>query len=134
MRAHILVESALTIKLLLMLMPDGDNNNVQEDGINKLSEEDLEEIKTTCSQLTDLREATFDNNVFDKLETYKERLITHLSVKSRTANLWLQYMQYVKVLRQHILAARTGDWNLSLVSLQKMLNLFAATGHLNYAK
>ena len=29
---------------------------------------------------------------------------------------------------------RTGDWNLHLVSVSKMLNLFAATGHINYAK
>ena len=30
--------------------------------------------------------------------------------------------------------ARSGDRNLNLISLQRMLNLFAATGHINYAK
>ena len=37
-------------------------------------------------------------------------------------------------MRQYIRAARTGDWNLSLITLQKMINLFAASGHINYAK
>jgi hypothetical protein len=33
-----------------------------------------------------------------------------------------------------IRAERLGDWNLHLISLQRMLNIFAATGHNNYAK
>ena len=33
-----------------------------------------------------------------------------------------------------IQVARTGNWDLHLGSISKMPNLFAATGHLNYAK
>ena len=72
--------------------------------------------------------------VVKKLDTYLEKLKEHLSTKSRTSKLWIQYMEYVGIMRQFIRAARSGDWNLNLISLQRMLNLFAATGHINYAK
>ena len=63
-----------------------------------------------------------------------EHLKQFLCEKSRTAKLWIQYLEYVDVVKQYIRAARNCDWNLYLVSLQKMLNLFAASGHINYAK
>ena len=39
-----------------------------------------------------------------------------------------------QTLKLFIRAERTGDWNLHLISVGKMINLFAATGHINYAK
>ena len=48
--------------------------------------------------------------------------------------LWLQYLEYVDTLKLFIQAERTGNWNLHLIAVEKMLNLFAATGHINYAK
>ena len=60
--------------------------------------------------------------------------LLHLSLTSQTAELWLLYMDYVKTLRRHIRAARTSDWNLNLTTLKDMVNIFAATGHINYAK
>ena len=52
----------------------------------------------------------------------------------RTANYWYQYVQYVLRAKTFIRAERTGDWHLHLSSIEKMLNLFAATGHIHYAK
>jgi hypothetical protein len=46
----------------------------------------------------------------------------------------LQYIDYVQILQDFIRAERLSDWNLHLTSLAQMLNLFAATGHRNYAK
>ena len=57
-----------------------------------------------------------------------------LAGKSRTAKLWLQYIEYVEILKLFIHGERTGNWNMHLVAVGKMLNLFAATGHINYAK
>ena len=37
-------------------------------------------------------------------------------------------------MRQLIRAAREGNWHLYLFTIEKMLNLFAGTGHINYAK
>ena len=43
-------------------------------------------------------------------------------------------MDYVETVKTLTRAERTGDWNLHLTSVYRMLNLFAATGHNNYAK
>ena len=63
-----------------------------------------------------------------------ENLKRELSVKSRTAKLWIQYVDYISIIKMFIRAERTGNWNMHLNAAQKMLNLFAATGHTNYAK
>ena len=57
-----------------------------------------------------------------------------LTEKSPTAKLWLQYIEYIETLKLFIRAERTRDWNLHLVSVSRMINLFAATGHINFAK
>jgi hypothetical protein len=57
-----------------------------------------------------------------------------LAAESRTARLWIQYLDYIQILKDFIRADRTCDWPLHLASLRKMLNLFAATGHRHYAK
>lgn len=54
--------------------------------------------------------------------------------KYPTARLWLQYMDFVALLRQFIQAERTGNWELHLQSLREMLPIFAAAGHNLYAK
>ena len=61
---------------------------------------------------------------------YKELLAEN----SRTAKLWLQYIEYVETLKLFIRAERTGNWTLHLVAVGRMMNLFAATGHIHYAK
>jgi hypothetical protein len=43
-------------------------------------------------------------------------------------------MDYVDIMCQFICASHSGDWNLYLITLNKMLNLFAGTGHIYYAK
>ena len=57
-----------------------------------------------------------------------------LGESSRTTKLWLQYLYYIDVVRLFIRTERIGDWDLYLISLKKAINLFAATGHINYAK
>ena len=47
---------------------------------------------------------------------------------------WYQYIQYIQVTKNFIRSERTSDWLLHLSSVEKMLNLFAATGHIHYAK
>jgi len=59
---------------------------------------------------------------------------TKADEQSRSAKLWINYMQHVQTLRDFIRADWTSDWMLHLASLKKMLPLFAAAGHRNYAK
>ena len=69
-----------------------------------------------------------------KLEKLLHRYKELLAKKSPIARLWLQYLEYVDTLKMFIRAERIGDWNLHLIAIGKMLSLFAATGHINYAK
>ena len=48
--------------------------------------------------------------------------------------LWLQYMSMVELLLQFLKAERTGDFDLHLSSLRKMLPHLAAAGHSHYTK
>ena len=68
------------------------------------------------------------------LKTILDETKKSLWDKSRTARLWLQYIDYVEICMNFIRASRTGNWNLQLYSIRKMINLYAATGHINYAK
>ncbi|XP_065915240.1 uncharacterized protein [Dysidea avara] len=65
----------------------------------------------------------------DSLQNKKEILKT-----SRTAKLWLQYMDMIDVLRKHIRAERIGNWDLHLQAVAEMLPYMAAAGHNNYTK
>ena len=54
--------------------------------------------------------------------------------KHRTAQLWLQYMKMIDILRRFIKAERIGNWNLHLQAVQEMLPYSTASGHNLYAK
>ena len=69
-----------------------------------------------------------------KLNTWMETKHDELSKSSRTAALWLNYIKYICIVQEFIRAERTNDWNLHILATKSMLNLFAATGHNNYAK
>ena len=64
------------------------------------------------------------------VENYKEYLIK----SSRTAKLWLLYIYYVGVVKMFVQAERSDYWKLHIVAISTIFNLFAATGHINYAK
>ena len=72
--------------------------------------------------------------VIKKLDICMRILKTHISSESRIAKLWMQYIEYVSIVRQFAQVARSGDWNLNLIFQQRILNLSAATGHINYVK
>ena len=43
-------------------------------------------------------------------------------------------MDYINVAKEFVYAERTSNWDIHLNVSSKMLNLFAATGHINYTK
>ena len=43
-------------------------------------------------------------------------------------------MEYISILKQYVLAERISNWYLYIQSMKSMLNLFAASGHIHYAK
>ena len=64
-----------------------------------------------------------------KISILKEILIDSL----RTAKLRLQYMNYLSTIKEFVRAEESGNWQGHL-AMGKILNLFAATGLINYVK
>ena len=97
-------------------------------------------ILTEASQLFDTllnRQETMENVVnHDALKAVeKEFELQKMRFKEiRTSNLWLSFCEMVAVLKRFLLAERTGDWELHLLSVQEMLPYLAAAGHNLYIK
>ena len=116
---------------------NSDTDTVSITSEETLTEENVKELEKLYDELGD---KNLDSTKIDDvpslrklrriLETHKEEI----AKQSRTAKLWVQYMDYVDVIRMFIRAERTGDWDKHLVATEKMLNLYAATGHYHYAK
>ncbi|XP_031573294.1 zinc finger protein 177-like [Actinia tenebrosa] len=103
---------------------EGGNNQVKE--AHKLYEDLIKEKifnddVCAASVLTKIKES-----VKQKANEIRER--------SRTAALWLQYMEMVDILRTFIKAERTANWELHLHAVSQMLPYLAASGHNHYLK
>ena len=57
-----------------------------------------------------------------------------LSNCSRTSTLWIQCLYHIVLVKHFIYAERTADWNLHLVIVKCILDLFVAAGRASYAK
>ena len=104
-RGHLLVKSALYTKLLGMVFSD---KTITE--YSTLSSEDFKIIQD--GTISD--NSIVETEVMKKFNDCMQELRNYLSENSRTAKLWIQFMDYVDLMRQTICAARSGDWNLSL--------------------
>ena len=71
--------------------------------------------------------------ILDKISRVLQTLTESLT-NDRTAKLWLQYMDMVKILRKFIKAEHMGNWSLHLEAVVDMLPYLAASGHSLYAK
>ena len=78
----------------------------------------------------ELNSSALSNEISENID----RLKAELREQSRTSELWLLYMHHVYIVKAFIFAKRTSNWELHLEALSETLNLFAATGHINYAK
>ena len=122
LRGHFLVESALMGLLFEKMV---------EDGFDTASLEKMyQHLVQGEASLTDVNH----NNCIIAISKIMENFKAELSSKSRTAKLWIQYLEYINIIKVFIRAERTGNWHAHLEAMRLMLNLFAATGHVNYAK
>jgi len=104
-----------------------------------LSEEEVANVMSLCDNvykdkfsITDV--SSVSSQDLKKLDEYICHLKSDLSVKSRTARLWLQYMKYIDIVKLFLIAELTSNWFLHLAAVDDMLNLIAVTGQNNYAK
>lgn len=51
-----------------------------------------------------------------------------------TSKLWMQYWEMISIVKDFIRAERSGNWNLHLKCVERMLPYFHASGHFLYAK
>ena len=124
LRGHFLLQSALRLQIIKQL--------TQEEII---SQEDLQVIKTSYQNfIKNQLEHTINFELMERLSCDMEQKMGSLSACSRTAKLWVQYIHCIDTVKSFIAAERTGNWQNHLGATAQMLNLFAATGHLNYAK
>lgn len=72
--------------------------------------------------------------VVTQLSQIIDDLLQAESISSRTGKLFVQYLKMVRVLLLFILAERTGDWDLHLYCIAKMIPVLHAGGHTAYAK
>ena len=128
LRCHV-IETSLQLILFNKIIADEKNS----------TDNSLVEIKELYSDMSESTVEHFDGDslqseylqhVFFAIEEYKN----FISNCSRTSKLWIQYLYHVSLVKDFTYAERTGDWNLHLVTVKRMLNLFAAAGRVNYAK
>ena len=97
LHAHIFLESVLIIKLQQMLFNDGKENTITlYDIMTAEGMEDIEMILSSDQNSLEMANA----EVIKKLDMCMGILKTHLSSESRTAKLWIQYVEYVSIMRQ----------------------------------
>ena len=117
LRGHLLVESSL-ISILLEELAECQLIDLEplKSFLEVIDEKSNDEINLSCHSV----------EVFLVKQA--------LQKKSRTAKLWLLYIHYLRVLKNYIIAEQTSNWSLHLHATVNMLYLFAASGHINYAK
>ena len=57
-----------------------------------------------------------------------------LMSQSRTAKLWIQFLNYIHNIEEFIACERLKDWNGHLQARGSFLNVFAATGPMHYGE
>ena len=144
-RGHFIVDAALNALIL------ANTFNVPIPASDKETEEFMETTQPheSFGGKTDLDEAAL---LYNKLmkgsvcadHVCKDNIIAKINdavqekkkdlKSSRTATLWLQYMDMVDIVRKYIRAERTGNWELHLQAVSEMLPYMAASGHNNYTR
>lgn len=78
-------------------------------------------------------EQRMKDEMFEAIVQRFEKQLQVLEANGPTAALWIQYFRMVVLVKQFIKAERSGNWQLHLTTIAKMLPFFHAAGHNNYA-
>ena len=104
---------------------------------DKLSKTDYAELRALFDDMLEGKMCDSaqleSSSALKKLQDIQKSNVKALQ-EAKTAQLWLQYMEMVRLARQFIKAERTGNWKLHLQTVLDMLPYFAASGHNNYLK
>ena len=142
-RGHIIIHDAL-VQLLLKCVVD-DNYDYTSGPVVLESDKDLGFSVANGSDIADVIKelycSTWNEKVtvtdysilececLQEINFALQKLKHCFAEQSRTSRLWVQYMEHVDLLKLFIVAERTSDWTLHLMTCYRMLALFAAAGH-----
>lgn len=118
-RAHILVHCAL----VQMIITSAD-----------FTDEETTKLRTILENPDSIFENINANEELQNIKTKFIETVNRIAGRSDTAKLWTQYLHMVSLLKSFIEAERSGNWQLHLHTLQRMLPFFHATGDYLYAK
>lgn len=122
LRAYFLTQHAL-ITLLLEI------SSISSSTRERLAELHGQFLDGSCTE----REVQGDPALSETVSAL-DTIMSVVSANSPTAQLWIQLIELVHLMKLFIRAARTTDWNLHLHCLREMLPFFHAGGRHNYAK
>ena len=125
LRAHFLVQSSL---VTLMISALADEGAIDPSTLKSIFARAMEK-GLDKNELCNLEENDSCVHVRQTICEYIKKISS-----SRTAKLWLLYIDYIDIVKEFVLAERTCNWILHLHAAKKMINLFVATDHRNYAK
>ena len=137
LRGHFLIQSSLVCKLLSFILPV--ENMQLNTSVEPVSQETMVQIQAvieriSCDKISADYSSVLQCTALQEVEHLLHCLKHSFCMESRTAILWIQYVEYIAVVKQFLVAERTGNWHLHLKCSSNMLNLFAEIGHNSYAK
>lgn len=118
-RAHTLVHCTFVQKIL---------------SLTNFTDDDTFEIRTLLQNPETIRENIEGNVALNNLKSRFMETVKRLSEQNKTTKLWIQYLHMVSFLKMFIEAEKSGNWQLHLQTVQKMLPFFHSSGHFLYAK
>ncbi|KAK6192248.1 hypothetical protein SNE40_003750 [Patella caerulea] len=121
-----LLNAALTFKLI-QTIPESKYDKIHLEHV-------LEDIYKRSEVSTDYLDKIQDSSYVNEFDSQLRCTRQELSLKSRTAKLWLQFQEHADKINTFIACERLKSWEGHLNATTSLLNLFAATGHLHYTR
>lgn len=156
LRGHFLISSALTALIVADVLKCSLPFEVTADSdLNEIASEsecitsDAMDVETSDGDLNlenfihlfknvlsgDIKaEEVISNSDLHKLSSLIDERKNLFKSQSRTAKLWLLYLNMVDIAKTFISAERSGNFEMHLQAVEHMLPFFASSGHNNYAK
>jgi hypothetical protein len=123
LRLHTLTAQAI---ITLLFQTSGALDDVDVTGLNQIWSDLMDEKKGMSDVMSD--------PIIVQLTNTMRQMYQINSLKSRTARLWIQYLDQVSLMMQFVRAERSGCFSLHLHTIAKMQPYLNAAGHLAYAK
>ncbi|KAK6175983.1 hypothetical protein SNE40_014355 [Patella caerulea] len=137
LRSLFLLDATLSYKLMKIVVSQIDQTSsdpkLSKDDINELSGLLTEFYKKDDSEGMNM-DFVLESSALEKLDCFMNKVKIELTMRSRTAKLWLLFQEYVGFIREFVGCERIKFFVGHLDATTNFLNLFAATGHAFYAK